>query len=120
MAIIRSHQPKDIGHTTLLNAVIEDERLSASALGVLLYLLSKSPGWIIREADIRRRFGYGEDAYRRDFRCLEDAGYLVREKTHGDGGRIAWQHTVYDVPQGREGFVLYGRAMLNRKEPALF
>jgi hypothetical protein len=111
----RSHNPKDIGFTAIINSVIEDEMLTADALAVLVYLLSKPDGWVIRQADLKRRFGFGKEKQQAVYRCLENARYLTRERVHGEGGRIGWDHVVYDQPQGRPDFDPYGRRRGNRK-----
>lgn len=107
MDIRRSHTPADIGFTVIINSVIEDERLTNGTLEVLIYLLSKPPGWIIRQADLKRRFGYGKDKQQAIFKQLEEAHYLMRECDRGDDGRFHWHHTVYDLPQDGE-FDQYG------------
>lgn len=118
MDVRRSHTPKDIGFTVIINSVIEDEQLTADALGLLVYLLSKPPGWLIRQADLRRRFGYGKEKQQAVYRCLEAAGYLTRERVNREGGRIEWDHVVYDLPQGRPDFDPYGhRRRGGRKKP---
>ena len=41
------------GFVAITNATPNDHRLSFDALGVLTYILSKGPGWIVTEEDIR-------------------------------------------------------------------
>lgn len=97
--IRRSHTPSDIGFTVIINSVIEDERLSATALAILIYLLSKPPEWKIQMADVKRRFSCGRDKVHAAYRELEDARYLVRECVKAQNGRWVWTRTIYDLPQ---------------------
>ena len=101
-------------HTVIYNAVIEDERLRDGALEVLAYVLSKPDDWIIRQADLRRRFGYGRDRQRKIFRILEDAGYLTRERTSGEHGRFVWDYFIHELPGDDLAFA--ARSPLRRKK----
>lgn len=61
------------------NATLQDPHLSSEALGVLVFILSLPEDWIIRAAQIRRKFNIGKVVQQRIFRELERAGYLVKE-----------------------------------------
>ena len=71
--------------SVLPNDLMNDERLSADALGVLVYLLSKPTDWQVRVTELRRRFDIGRDKVYRILGSMEQYGYLVRESVKAEG-----------------------------------
>lgn len=90
---------KDRNYSVISNIMVEDERLSWAARGILTYLLSKPNSWQVRTRDLIQRSPAGEDKVRRLLKELETYGYLVRHKTRGAKGRWAWFSEVHEVPQ---------------------
>lgn len=92
------------------NEMLQDERLSWAARGLLVELLSKPDGWhsnadeIAREARRSRgdKAGEGRAAIRALFAELERYGYMTRQKTHDAQGRMTTVLEVYDTPQHEE------------------
>ena len=85
--------------TILSNAVINDERLSFRARGVLVWLLSKPDDWHTRSESIAAQSPKeGRVAVRSALRELADLGYLVREKIQDERGRWSTIQTVYEEP----------------------
>ncbi|RTL83024.1 MAG: hypothetical protein EKK29_15300 [Hyphomicrobiales bacterium] len=75
-------------------------RLSAEALGVHDYLLSKSDDWIICEAHIRNRFGWGRKKYQRVMRELRSAGYLQLRPIQSAVGRfVGTKYVLFEKAQ---------------------
>lgn len=70
--------------TTVNNAVLNDEKLSAEALGVLAYLLGKPNDWTVMPANLANRFGCGRDRIYRILKELIDAGYMFRSQGRSD------------------------------------
>ena len=60
--------------SVLPNDLMNDERLSADALGVLVYLLSKPTDWQVRVTELRRRFDIGRDKV---YRILESSSTRI-------------------------------------------
>ncbi|OAN92871.1 hypothetical protein A8B84_17340 [Marinobacter sp. EhC06] len=85
------------------NATLQDPRLTPEALGVLVFLLSLPEDWIIRAAQIRRKFDIGKFVQHRIFRELERAGYLVKEKDKDKArtkdGRWTYRITIFQTSQ---------------------
>lgn len=81
------------------NDTLRDHRLSPEALGVLAFLLSMPEDWIVRAAQIRRKFNIGKVVQQRIFRGLERAGYLVKEdekdKARTSDGRWTFRITIF-------------------------
>ena len=94
--IIRS-QPRT-GYTKLPNAVANDDKLSARALGVLCYILTKPPNWRVIPAQLGSRFGMSYNVALTVLRELIGAGYVKRELLR-DGRRIVGtRYLVADDP----------------------
>lgn len=80
-------------------ALIGDDRLGFDTRGFAVWLISKPDGWEIRAAALpyllkdctATRGHVGRDKARRFLRELERAGYLVRTRTRGNGGRWLWR-----------------------------
>jgi hypothetical protein len=80
-------------------ALIADDRLGFDTRGFAVWLISKPDGWEIRAAALpyllkdstATRGHVGRDKARRFLRELERAGYLVRTRTRGNGGRWLWR-----------------------------
>lgn len=92
--------PRQADHFTILsNAVLNDDRLSFRARGILIWLLSKPADWRTRsEAIAEQSPKEGREAVRTAMRELAELGYLVREKVQNERGQWATIQTVYEVP----------------------
>lgn len=107
MRIHRSHP--DENFTILPNATLRDRRLSYTARGVLVELLSHSDGWetnadaLWRLAQRERggKTGEGRRAIRAAFAELEERGYMVRRRAQKERGRFVTEIDLYDTPDHR-------------------
>lgn len=87
--------------------VVNDERLSWKARGMLAYLLSKPDDWTVRITDLVRRAPDGEAAVRSGMQELIDAGYITVKQEHKkDGTWAPTEYTVYEHPQPLGDFPL--------------
>lgn len=75
------------GFVMVPNSTAQDENLTPAALGVLVFIESLPPDWIVRDHHIRKHFGLGRDALRTVYAALEKAGYAQRlhRVRQGDG-----------------------------------
>lgn len=90
--------------TILSNAVINDERLSFRARGVLIWLLSKPDDWRTRSDAIAGQSPKeGRDAIRSALRELAELGYLIREKIQNERGQWITIQTIYEEPRTGPG-----------------
>lgn len=94
--IIKRHLSSNF--TVIDNDVLQDERLSWKATGMLAYLLSLPEDWKVHIEDLARRKSDGHSATASGFRELRLAGYIVVEKVRGSKGRISSVCHVYDLP----------------------
>lgn len=97
--IVRTPKDADHPYGRLSNAVLTPgPDLPLDSRGLLHYLLSKPDGWQVRMGHLRRIIGCGKDKLQRMIKDLICAGYLVRQCTHGPGGRWVWESVLYEAP----------------------
>lgn len=104
---MRIHRSRpDQNFTILPNETLRDQRLSYTARGVLVELLSHVDGWETNAdalSELARRHrgsktGEGRRAIRAAFTELEQLGYLVRHKQRAGKGRFVTTLALYDTP----------------------
>lgn len=79
--------------------VLQQEGISARALGVLVYLLSKPDGWRSSATRIAQHFSEGRDAIEKALKTLEELGYLGRQRVRYASGRCGWVWVYGDNPE---------------------
>lgn len=93
---------REEGYTVLPNALLRDRRLSLKTKGLFCMMLSFPGDWSYSVGGLVSVCGAGRDAIRSALRDLEAAGYLEREKVHGERGRFSGTvytlHTVSKTP----------------------
>ncbi len=112
MPIIRI-QRKESGFALIPNCILEDERLSFEARGMLCYLLSRPANWIVRVQDLINRSGTrengkpisGRDKVQGCLSELQEAGYAALESTRDESGKMAGRTwVVYEDPKQNPAF----------------
>ena len=98
--IIRSQVSANF--TNVPNALLRDERLSADALGLLVFLLHHPRDWIVRQAHLAARFDMGREKVQRLMRELIDLGYVRRSLNRNPGTQQfeRYEYQVFDTVQG--------------------
>ncbi len=96
MSIIRGPRPQ-VNFTVFANELLNDESLSADALGVLVHLLSKPESWKVNVSYLKNRFGCGKDKIYRILNDLQESGYasIVREHD-GDGKFLQNGYVIHE------------------------
>lgn len=107
MSITRKPIDREQPFTVFANALLNDGRLSAEALGVLVYLVSKPGSWRVMPGVLGKRFGCGRDKVYRIMGELIDAGYASREAERDAAGVIrGWNYLVSNeiipLPENQE------------------
>jgi len=100
--IFRMHR-RDLPFTVIWNDILNDDRISFKAKGILVYLLSKPDDWVVRSGHLAGVGPDGRGALRSGMQELEDAGYLRLDRLRSDDGLLEgtqWQ--VYDNPHNAE------------------
>lgn len=87
--------------TILNNDVLNDALLTMEAKGVLCWLLSKPPNWIVNLEHMRRFFGCGRHKIQRIMVEMIEAGWVKRRPIRADGrGTFAGgDYLVFNVRQ---------------------
>lgn len=109
MPLIRGHHSFDAHFTQIPNDWVRDARLSFKARGLLVLLMSHTPGWNMSVRSIARANGTGVDTVKSAVLELEQAGYLTRSEgqQRGEDGTFAdyvwttadpFQNPVTDKP----------------------
>jgi hypothetical protein len=99
--IIRTVKDREHPYRTMNISVLQDNRLSLEARGLLGYLLSKPDDWEVRFTDLLSYAGPNckEDRLRRILKELESFGYIQRTRKNVAHGKFEWVTTVFETPQ---------------------
>mgnify|MGYP003136750312 FL=1 len=84
--------------TMIDNKLICNNKLSAKAKGILIYLLSRPKEWYASVTDITKNFKDGTDAVKSALKELEKFMYLERTKTRKPDGTFLTIYNVYESP----------------------
>lgn len=90
-------------YVSIANRVLEDERLSYKAKGVLAYLLTRPPHWVVRTKDLINRSTDGKTSVLSAMRELKDFGYAQMEVVRKKGRLIGRQWVIYETPKSLAG-----------------
>lgn len=87
-------------YSQIPNAMLQDCNLSMKAKGLLSFLLSLPPDWVIYKSTLPSYFSDGYSAISSAWDELVDAGYILSVQMIGDGHKFqGWNHIVYYEPQ---------------------
>jgi len=99
-------------YVSISNDVLQDERLSWAARGLLAYLLSKPTDWHVMMRDLIKQSPGGREKNQGILKELERMGYLHRSRVRGARGRFVWTSIVYEVPRSTmNGFTVNGQTV---------
>lgn len=103
------HSQPETGFTIIPNATLRDQRLSTTARGVLVDLLSRPDGWqtnadaMVEQAHrCRPDHAEGRRMMRGAYAELEALGYLKRTRVRQPDGTIKTEMDVYDTAQNTD------------------
>jgi hypothetical protein len=90
---------KKNGFTQISNSLLEDNRLSWKAKGILSYLMSRPDNWKVNKVDIQRKATEGRDSVNSAIQELKEFGYLHIYKNISEKGQFdGWIWEYDDVP----------------------
>lgn len=84
------------------NAVAQSGKLSAEALGVLVYMASLPRGFLLRVSSVQETFGMGKDKWQRIARELRAVGAMDVQIVRGSGGRAIGRRVAVRWPDFTE------------------
>ena len=102
--IIRAARPHQ-NYTVVHNELIEDQRLTWRARGILVFLLSKPDHWRTTAAYLASQSPEGIYAVRAALQQLELVGYIRRIKKQNSRGQWSTYTVVFDKPQPVDNYV---------------
>jgi len=76
----------------------DDPRLSARALGFLVYILGKPNNWEVRAEELAKRFGCGRNYAYATLAEVVDLGYAARLPVREGGRFVRWDLVIYESP----------------------
>ena len=92
------------GYTVLPNGILRDTGLSLKTKGLFAIILSLPEDWDYSVAGLATVAGCGRDAIRGALKEMEAAGYLTRQRAHGEGGKFAGVvYTIRDTAEPLSG-----------------
>lgn len=85
--------------TMVDNELINDEKLSWAAKGLLIYLVSKPDNWKVYKADIVKHATNSKDSVSGIFKELRNTGYMTLTRFINERGQvISWSYDFYEEP----------------------
>lgn len=96
MSVLKTKRFKNF--TTIPNEILNNEKLSFRAKGIICYLLSKPDDWHISVKHLVSTSREGRDAIYTAFEELQDQGYMSREQDTTKGRFMGVSYVVSDVP----------------------
>lgn len=82
------------------NRVLEDDRLSWKAKGLLCYLLSRRSDWCVRRDDLINRSTDGRESVQAGMQELKECGYAALLNAQGEDGKtMGMQWLVVEHPE---------------------
>lgn len=86
---------RSVGYTVLPNGILRDTGLSLKTKGLFAIILSLPETWDYSVAGLATVAGCGRDAIRSALGEMEQAGYLTRTRSHGEGGKFTG--VIYNI-----------------------
>src|SRR5436189_4046597 len=99
MTVVRHKHTRN--YTQIPNAILKDSKLSIEAKGLLLYMLSRPPGWKFYHWELQRTLGIGRQKFERIINELIAAGYVTRSRMQprdANNRFLGYEYAVCDVP----------------------
>lgn len=98
--ILRISKDKENPYVMINKNVMQDERLSWKARGLMGYLLSLPDDWVLYLQELEKHSQKdGLDSMASGIKELIEFGYIVRERIRSERGTFSsWNYTVYESP----------------------
>lgn len=94
--IYRINKTKDF--SVMSNYHLKDKELSLKAKGLLSVMLSLPDEWDFSMSGLEAMLKESKGSLRGVLSELEELGYLVRTREHGEGGKFSYIYNVYETP----------------------
>ena len=99
--MIHRCEPRPTPYQIVSKAMLDDSRLSPSALGLMTYLIGRPPNWEIKIVQLAQHFNQSQDRIGTIFKELEKLGYarLVSVRRSGKTQFTGKQWEVFELPE---------------------
>ncbi|RPH39040.1 MAG: helix-turn-helix domain-containing protein [Burkholderiales bacterium] len=97
--IVRVSKNRENPYVMINKSIYDDTRLSAKAIGILGYLLSKPDNWTAQVSDIVKHFRDGEKSIKSGLRELEKYGYYKKYPIRENGKITHWESSIFEMPE---------------------
>lgn len=102
--ILRISKDRENPYVMINKNVMQDDRLSWKARGLMGYLLSLPDDWTIYLEELQKHSQKdGRDSLASGIKELIEHGYIVREVAREKGRFSAWTYNVFESPQTTNG-----------------
>lgn len=99
MSIYRIRKDKNNPFVMVNKSILDDERISYKAKGILIYLLSKPDDWVIYESEIAKHAPDGIKSVKSGIKELIKYKYIHRFKKRNEKGQfVGYEYHVFEVP----------------------
>lgn len=107
--ILRISKDKENPYVMINKNVMQDERLSWKARGLMGYLLSLPDDWVIYLEELEKHSDKdGRESLASGIKELIELGYIVREQEREKGKFSSYVYTVFESPCTVNGFTVNG------------
>lgn len=98
--VFRVHKTKR--YTLMNNTHLNDKKLSLKAKGLLSIMFSKSEDWNFSINGLASLSSDGRDSVLSAIKTLQEAGYLVLDKTRDETGHFNTIYNIYETPEDKK------------------
>ncbi|WP_058302419.1 hypothetical protein [Gorillibacterium timonense] len=109
MPVFRSAKTGEVPFVRIDRPVVQDERLSWKARGLLAYMLSKPDNFKFHLEELVNHAPDGLDSVKSGVKELSKYGYVKRYPIKEKGKIVAWEMEVYEQPSPQVDFPLVGK-----------
>ena len=94
-------EPRPTPYQIVSKAMLDDNRLSPAALGLMTYLIGRPPNWEVKIVQLAKHFNQSQDRIGTIFKELEKLGYarLVSVRPSGKTQFTGKQWEVFELPE---------------------
>lgn len=96
--VIRSVDSTPQNYTPLSNKLLQNNKLSLDTRGLLCFIISLPPDWVVYKENIQKQLGFGRKKMDRMWSEAKKGGYLQTEKYRESNGTWNYTYIISDVP----------------------
>jgi hypothetical protein len=95
----RRKRKRGRGYTPIANQLFDDDRLQADEQGLMGFLISRPPNWVVSRHQLGERYGFGREAMQRIIWNLSSTGWLgIVRSRHPEHGTVHTRLIINEEP----------------------